>query len=157
MCSSAFNIYCDFSLGIYQYNKENFLREKFTIVKGSHLSKSLIHTSIFQTCQLTKHICICIKATSTISGNFCWWKLALAIQMDDFECFRLTLPIVWQLKTRKNCYGHCAHSSSCYVYSVQKFNFRLGSQLEYAFDFISGHTHKQFSCTKPLPRDISVQ
>ena len=95
----------------------------------SHLSKH------FRTCQLTKWICICIKATS-ISGNFCLWKLALAIQMDDFECFRLALPIVWHLKTRKNCYGHCAHSSSCYVYSVQKFIFRLGSQLGYAFPAI---------------------
>ena len=157
MCSSAFNIYCDFSLGIYQYNKENFLREKFTIVKGSHLSKSLIHTSIFRTCQLTKHICIRIKATSTISGIFYWWKLALAIQMADIECFRVRSTHCMAAGNTKNCYGHCAHSSSCYVYSVQKFNFRLGSQLGYAFDFISGHTHKQFSCTKPLPRDISVQ
>ena len=33
--------YCDFP---YQYNNENLLWEKFTIVKGSHLSKSLIQT-----------------------------------------------------------------------------------------------------------------
>ena len=27
----------------------------------------------------------------------------------------------------------------------------------FTFDVISGHAHKAFSCTKPLPRGISLQ
>ena len=117
--------------------------------------KSLIQTSIIQTCLLSEYIKLIWQSQAhyfqLLSPMESWLQLFKWLIL---SVSWLSLPVEWQLKTQNNansqgrllsegksscqsellgtaCTGNrpkaydCAHSSTCYICSVQKFNFQI--------------------------------
>ena len=110
------------SLRIYQYNNESQLWKEVTYPNFNFLNMSVNQTHL------------CIKATSTISGYFCWWK---DLTYPNGCVSGSLYPLYGSWKHRKTATRNMlilALALLC-IQCLEVY-FRLGGQLGYAFPAI---------------------